>query len=130
MTFDYIIKKEQVVDGTGAQSTVEDIGIKGDAIAAVGDLYAAEAARVIDAENQVATPGFIDMHNHFDQTILLYPAAQSAVAQGITTAVTGQCGFSPAPLNTHYLACFWEWDWLDRVRSRKYYQEVVGDLTR
>jgi N-acyl-D-amino-acid deacylase len=130
MTFDFIIKKAQVVDGTGAQSTVEDIGIKGDAIAAVGDLSAAEAARVIDAENQVATPGFIDMHNHFDQTVLLYPAAQSAVAQGITTAVTGQCGFSPAPLNKHYLACFWEWDWWDRVRSRKYYQEVVGDLDK
>jgi len=130
MTFDFIVKKAQVIDGTGAQRTVADIGIKGDTIAALGDLSSAEAARVIDAGDQVVAPGFIDMHNHFDQTILLYPAAQSAVAQGITTAVTGQCGFSHAPLNKHYLACFWEWDWWDRVQSRKYYQEVVGGLDK
>ncbi|NLA60129.1 MAG: amidohydrolase family protein, partial [Firmicutes bacterium] len=130
MTFDFIIKKAQVIDGTGAQRTVADIGIKGDTIAALGDLSSAEAARVIDAGDQVVAPGFIDMHNHFDQTILLYPAAQSSVAQGITTAVTGQCGFSHAPLNKHYLACFWEWDWWDRVQSRKYYQEVVGGIDK
>ena len=130
MTFDFIIKKAQVIDGTGAERKVSDIGIKGDAIAALGDLSNAEAARTIDADGQVIAPGFIDMHNHFDQTVLLYPAAQSAVAQGITTAVTGQCGFSHAPLNKHYLACFWEWDWWDRVQPRKYYQEVVGDLDK
>ena len=130
MPFDFIIKNAQVVDGTGADRAAKDIGIKGDIIAAVGDLSQAEAARVIDAGGQVAAPGFIDMHDHFDQTVLLYPAAQSAVAQGITTAVTGQCGFSHAPLNRHYLACFWEWDWWDRVQPRKYYQEVVGDLDK
>jgi len=130
MSFDVIIRNGEVIDGTGSPKSAKDIGIKGDAIAAVGDLSGAQAGRMIDASGQVVTPGFIDMHDHFDQTVLLYPKAQSALAQGITTAVTGQCGFSPAPLDKHYTACFWEWNWWDRVQPRKYYQEAVGDLDK
>lgn len=128
--FDVIIKGGQVIDGTGAPRVQKDIGIKGDSISAIGDLSGAEAATTIDAAGQVVSPGFIDMHNHFDQTILLYPHGQSAIAQGITTAVTGQCGFSPAPLNAHYTTCFWEYNWWDRVQPRKYDMEVVADLTK
>lgn len=130
MSFDVIIKGGAVVDGTGSPKSVKDIGIRKDTIAAIGDLSSAEARQVVDATGQVVTPGFIDMHDHFDQTILLYPKSQSAVAQGITTAVGGQCGFSPAPLKEHYTSCFWEWDWWDRVNPSKYYQEVVGDLDK
>lgn len=128
MTFDIIIKGGQVVDGTGAPAAKKDIGISGDEIIYTGDLSGKDARTVIDATSKVVAPGFIDMHNHFDQTVLLYPKGQSAVSQGITTAVTGQCGFSPAPLKDHYTACFWEWNWWDRVNPRKYYQEVVADL--
>lgn len=128
MVFDIIIRNGQVVDGTGGPRAQKDLGIKGDTITAVGDLSGAQATRVIDARGQVVSPGFIDMHNHFDQTMLLYPGAQSALGQGITTAVTGQCGFSTAPLKEHYTSCFWEWNWWDRVEPRKYYQEVVAEL--
>lgn len=128
--FDVIIKGGQVIDGTGAPRAQKDIGIKGDSIAAVGDLSGAETAKTVDATGQVVTPGFIDMHNHFDQTVLLYPRGQSAIAQGITTAVAGQCGFSAAPLNAHYTTCFWEFNWWDRVEPRKYDMEVVSDLAK
>lgn len=128
--FDIIIKGGQVIDGTGSPRAEKDVGIKGDSISAIGDLSGAEAARTIDAAGQVVTPGFIDMHNHFDQTILLYPHGQSAIAQGITTAVSGQCGFSAAPLNAHYTTCFWEFNWWDRVQPRKYDMEITGDLAK
>lgn len=130
MPFDYVIKNGQIIDGTGAPGIKCDVGISAGSIEAVGDLRTCEAAEVIDATGQVVAPGFIDMHNHFDQTILLHPAAESAIAQGITTAVTGQCGFSPAPLNRHYTACFWEWNFWHKVEPRKYYQEGVADLDK
>jgi len=130
LVFDVIIKGGEVVDGTGAPRLKQDVGIKGDTIAAVGDLSNATAGRIIDATGQVVAPGFIDMHSHADQTILMYPHGESAIGQGITTAVCGQCGFSPAPLNKHWTACFWEWNWWDKVAPRKYYQEVVAELDK
>ncbi|MDP2858509.1 MAG: amidohydrolase family protein [Bacillota bacterium] len=128
MAFDTIIRNGEVIDGTGAARKKADVGIKGDSIAAVGDLSGAAAGTVVDASGQVVTPGFIDMHSHSDQTILMYPCGQSSIGQGITTTLGGQCGFSPAPLNKHYTAGFWEWNWWDDVEHRKYYQEVVTGL--
>ncbi len=130
MTFDVIIRNGEVVDGTGTPRKKADVGIKGDSVAAVGDLSGTTAPAVVDASEQVVTPGFIDMHSHSDQTILMYPCGQSSVGQGITTTLGGQCGFSPAPLNKHYTSCFWEWNWWDAVEHRKYYQEVVTSLER
>lgn len=130
MYFDIIIKGGEVIDGTGNPREQKDVGIKGNGIAAIGDLTGASARIIVDAAGQVVAPGFIDMHSHADQTILMYPHAQSFAGQGITTTVTGQCGFSPAPLNKHWLSCFWEWNFWDKVEPRKYYQEAVGDLTR
>ncbi len=128
--FDYLIKNGRIADGTGGASKQADIGIKNEVIVAVGDLSSSTAKTVIDASSDIVSPGFIDMHSHSDQTILLYPNGESAIGQGITTAVCGQCGFSPAPLKDHYLSCFWEWDWWNKVAPRKYYQEPVGDLAR
>ncbi len=130
MDFDVIIRNGDVIDGSGKPRARQDVGLKGDSIAAVGDLRDAAAPKVVDASGQVVTPGFIDMHSHADQTILVYPYAQSFVGQGITTTVCGQCGFSPAPLNKHYAATWWEYNWWDRVEHRKYYKEVVGDLDK
>jgi N-acyl-D-aspartate/D-glutamate deacylase len=130
MNFDCVIKGGWVIDGTGEPRVKADVGIKGDTIEALGDLSASSAARTVDAAGQVVTPGFIDMHSHSDQTIASYPHGESALGQGITTSVGGQCSFSPAPLNRHWTACFWEGNWWDRVEPRKYYQEVVGDLSK
>ena len=59
-------------------------------IAAIGDLAAANAGRRIDATGLVVAPGFIDMHNHSDYTILAEPRSESMIRQGVTTMVLGE----------------------------------------
>ncbi len=130
MDLDVIIRNGDVIDGTGEKRRRLDIGIKGDRIVALGDLSSATAKKIVDASGQVVTPGFIDMHSHSDQTILKYPSGESSIGQGITTSVGGQCGFSPAPLNDHWLYCWWEANWWDKVAPRMYYDEPVGSLKK
>src|SRR5262249_39548156 len=55
---------------------------------------------VVDADGLALAPGFIDMHSHADFTLPAYPDAINSVSQGVTTEVTGNCGYSPAPLST------------------------------
>ena len=95
---DLIIQGGEVIDGSGAPATRADVGILEGAIAAVGDLSGAQAARIINATGKTVAPGFIDVHSHSDLTILVNPAAESKLHQGITTEVNGQCGFTPFPV--------------------------------
>jgi len=96
--FDVLIKNATVVDGSGSPSFKGDIGIKDGKIAKVGKIE--ERGEVeIDATNLIATPGFIDIHNHSDITILANPIAPNYITQGVTTLVTGNCGLSAAPLS-------------------------------
>jgi N-acyl-D-amino-acid deacylase len=96
--FDILIRSGLVVDGSGTAGFRADVAIEGGRIAEVGLLPGAEAATVMDATGLVVTPGFIDMHSHADFSLPVWPSAESLVHQGITTAVVGQCGNSPAPL--------------------------------
>src|SRR5205807_6582682 len=66
--------------------------------AGMGDLKGRPAKRTLDAVGRIVAPGFIDMHTHSDRTLLRDGTAQSAVRQGVTTHVIGNCGSSPAPL--------------------------------
>lgn len=100
--FDILIRNGLVIDGTGRASRRADIGIRDGQIVAIGKLDAATAATVVDATGRVVAPGFIDIHSHSDFVLAdeghgrtLSPFA----AQGITTLVTGNCGYSPAPIN-------------------------------
>jgi N-acyl-D-amino-acid deacylase len=95
---DILIRNGTVIDGSGEPRFRADVGITGGRIAEVGMLEGAEAGTVIDASGHVVTPGFVDMHSHADFTLPILPTADSLVHQGITTAVIGQCGASPAPL--------------------------------
>ena len=101
--FDIVIAGGRVIDGTGNPWFIADIGIRGDSIAAIGDLDAAGAALVIDATGRLVTPGFIDLHSHADEgdDSLANPAAAAApnlVSQGITTVVVGQDGRCRCPI--------------------------------
>ncbi|MDB5375991.1 MAG: N-acyl-D-amino-acid deacylase [Rubritepida sp.] len=96
---DLIIRDATLIDGTGAPRRRGDIGVKGDRIAAVGDLSAMSADREVMAEGRVVAPGFIDAHTHDDQAVLCGPACMLCrVSQGVTTVVIGNCGISIAPV--------------------------------
>ncbi|MEJ2634382.1 MAG: D-aminoacylase [Calditrichia bacterium] len=97
--FNVIIKNGLIIDGAGGPAVLQDIGITGDRIAAIGDLKDAAADTIIDADGMAVSPGFIDIHTHTDIELLVNPDGEGKIRQGITTEVSGNCGYSPFPLN-------------------------------
>ena len=97
MEYDVIIRDTTIVDGSGRSAFNGSVGVRGDSIAAVGEVDG-NAVREIDGTGLVTCPGFIDSHSHADMSILQYPLAESLVMQGITTFLGGNCGMCLAPL--------------------------------
>jgi N-acyl-D-amino-acid deacylase len=100
MEFDVLINDATIVEGTGKKAYPGSIGVKGDRVAALGQVKG-DAVRIIDGKGLTALPGFIDAHSHADLTLPWYPKAQSYVMQGVTTFVGGQCGWTEAPLGEY-----------------------------
>lgn len=96
--YDLLIKNCLIIDGTGKPGYSGDIAVSGKKIAAIGDLSDAQAACVIDAGGKVVCPGFIDAHGHSDFTLFVNNRGESKIRQGITTEVTGNCGFTAGPI--------------------------------
>jgi len=94
--FDLLIRGGRIVDGTGNPGYDGDIGIRHGRIGAMGRLAGKSAARTIDASGLVVSPGFIDVHNHSDFTVVEDGTAQSMVRQGVTSMIFGEGG-SAAP---------------------------------
>jgi N-acyl-D-aspartate/D-glutamate deacylase len=88
--FDVIVRGGQVLDGTGAAAVSADVGIKGDRIAATGQLANRSARRTIDAAGLIVAPGFIDLHTHSEMPLLADGTAQSKVRQGVTLDIMGE----------------------------------------
>jgi N-acyl-D-aspartate/D-glutamate deacylase len=88
--FDLVISGGSVLDGDGTPAVATDVGIRDGRIAQIGDLKDAAATRRIDASGLTVAPGFIDMHNHSDMTILQEPKAESMIRQGVTTMILGE----------------------------------------
>lgn len=106
MNLDLLIRNGLVVDGTGAPAFTADLGVAGGRVVYLGVLPdGVSAAREIDAAGKVVAPGFIDIHSHSD-FVLADPAHEEILGcflrQGITTLVTGNCGFAPAPANPEF----------------------------
>ncbi len=101
-TFDLIVKGGTLVDGSGAPAREADVGIVGDRIVAVGKVEGS-AARVIDATGKLVTPGFVDIHTHYDAQATWDPDMTPSSQHGVTTAVMGSCGvgFAPAKPDKH-----------------------------
>ncbi|HYH06204.1 MAG TPA: D-aminoacylase [Thermoanaerobaculia bacterium] len=96
--FDVLIRGGEIIDGTGAPRRKADVGIRGDAIAAIGDLAGKSAKTTLDARGHVVAPGFIDLLGNSQAAVLIDPKLEGKVRQGVTTEVTGE-GHSPGPQN-------------------------------
>lgn len=96
--FDLVIKDGLVYDGLGNPGLVTDIGISRDLIKYLGKISYSRGRAVLEARGLAVAPGFIDVHDHSDVQLLVNPKAESAVHQGITTTISGNCGSSPFPI--------------------------------
>jgi len=96
-TYDLLIRNGRIADGTGDASFIGDLAIQNGKIAALGFLPKATAKRTLDAKGLVVAPGFIDMHNHSDDSLLDEPKCESMIRQGVTTMVLGE-GASQGPV--------------------------------
>src|ERR1700728_317413 len=94
--YDIIIRGGDVVDGSGLPRFRADIGISEGRIAKVGRIPRG-AARELDAEGHIVTPGFIDGHTHLDAQFNWDPLGGCSSWHGVTTVVMGNCGFTLAP---------------------------------
>jgi N-acyl-D-aspartate/D-glutamate deacylase len=95
--FDVLIRDGRIVDGTGNPSWIGDVAVNGGKIAAMGPLSGRTAARIIEARGMIVAPGFIDIHNHSDYTLLVDGNAESMIRQGVTSMILGEGG-SAAPV--------------------------------
>lgn len=117
---DLWIRGGEVIDGSGAPKRKADVVVRAGKVIHVGEVAADQAARrVVDASGVVIAPGFVDAHSHFDPK----GAVEGALAQGVTTIVVGQDGFSPAERIGDYL------DGVLRARPRINVATLVGHHT-
>jgi N-acyl-D-aspartate/D-glutamate deacylase len=97
-TYDVVIRGGTIIDGTGGPAYEGDIGILDGRIARIGKCDTEGAARVIDAEGCIVTPGFVDIHTHYDAQAIWSDRLVPSSYHGVTTAVMSNCGVGFAPV--------------------------------
>jgi N-acyl-D-aspartate/D-glutamate deacylase len=146
---DLVIRGGLLVDGSGADPYEADVGIVGDRIEDVGKI-AVRARRELDAHGMVVTPGFVDIHTHYDGQVTWESRVVPSSAHGVTTVVMGNCGvgFAPCRPDQHDLLIRlmegvediphpvlvdglpWTWEtypqYLDFLASRRYDMDICG----
>ena len=146
---DLLIRGGLVVDGTGAEPFEADVAVSGNRIAAVGRITG-RAREEIDAKGQVVTPGFVDIHTHYDGQATWESRLVPSSSHGVTTVVMGNCGvgFAPCRPDQHELLIKlmegvediphpvlvdglpWTWEsypeYLDFLAARQYDMDLCG----
>ena len=149
--FDMVIRNGTIIDGTGAPARNGDVAVTDGRIVAVG-VVEGEARETIDAEGALVTPGFIDVHTHYDGQFLWDDRLDPSFSNGVTTAIGGNCGVGFAPVRQGYRQKLvemmegvedipgivldegldWDWetfpDYLDRLAAREYTIDVATQL--
>src|ERR1700749_4258048 len=98
MSYDLIIRGGRVVDGSGAAPRTADMAVQDGLIAEVGR-DVGPARRTVDADGLLVTPGFVDVHTHFDGQATWDPHLTPSCWHGVTTAIMGNCGVGFAPVH-------------------------------
>jgi N-acyl-D-amino-acid deacylase len=147
MMYDIVIRGGAIVDGTGREPYMGDVAIREGVIVALGKVDG-DARQVIDANGQMVTPGFIDIHTHLDAQIGWDPDMTPVSWHGVTTALIGNCGvtFAPCkPEDRQLLAGIMEsvediprnailaglpWDWEDCHQRRRPRRPLCSALLR
>lgn len=119
ITADILITNGRILDGTGNSWFRGDVAVKDGKILAVGRLPDIKAARVIDANNLIVSPGFIDVHTHIEEDEFKNPTANNFILDGVTTVVTGNCGSS----NVNIKKYFWQ---LDSMKTSVNVATLIG----
>lgn len=96
--YDLLLRNARIVDGTGSPWYRADVAVRGDTIARIAPRIEGAAARTIDLQGEVLSPGFIDIHTHARRAIFDVPTADNYVRQGVTTLIEGPDGSSPVPI--------------------------------
>ncbi|HKI20759.1 MAG TPA: amidohydrolase family protein, partial [Isosphaeraceae bacterium] len=101
-----VLKGGTLVDGTGSPRRQADVAVRADRVVAVGSFEVDPKAKVIDASSLIVAPGFIDLHTHSDDGITQAKTRlnQNYLAQGVTTIVTGNCGFGVLDVHKYFAA--------------------------
>jgi len=150
---DLVIRNGTIVDGTGRSQFKGDVAVTGGMLTQVGGTVVGEGAQEIDATGLLVTPGFVDIHTHFDGQITWDEILEPSVSHGVTTIVAGNCGvgFAPvAPERREQLVQLMEgvedipgvaltegmsWDWvtypdyLDALDKRQWSMDVATQIT-
>ncbi|MCC9296588.1 amidohydrolase family protein [Clostridium sp. MT-14] len=114
--YDIVIKNGKIISGCGNPWYKADIGIIGDTISHIGNISEKDANEIVDAEDLIVCPGFIDAHSHGDLRILGEPTASEKLMQGVTTEINGQCGIGIAPIKNE-----------DKENWRNYIYGIFGE---
>lgn len=98
MAHDVVVRGGTVVDGTGAPPRVADVGIDAERITEISPAGTLSGHRTIDADGLLVTPGFVDIHTHYDAQVGWDPLLTSSCWHGVTSVVLGNCGMTFAPV--------------------------------